>query len=227
MSTPAAQPRLRTRAIPLICLLCAAAGSTDAIAYLLCSQVFVANMTGNTVLLAISLLHHQFGKAALRGGLVAAFLGGVVISRLLARRAGERVTKSQRVAVLAVQSLVLLLLSWKGAAADARLLLVLLAVILGVQNGAFRYIGGFHLNTTFITGDLELLGEAIVDRRSPLPKVSAFLLSWVGYLGGGVLGALGAQEMPRHAFVFSTILAVLAALALAMTPDSRPRIPHS
>ena len=86
MSTPAAQPRLRIRALPLICLLCAAAGSTDAIAYLLCGQVFVANMTGNTVLLAISLLHHQFGKAALRGGLVAAFLGGVMISRLLARR---------------------------------------------------------------------------------------------------------------------------------------------
>ncbi|HEX6771436.1 MAG TPA: YoaK family protein [Acidobacteriaceae bacterium] len=225
MSTAAA--KLRIRAIPLICLLCATAGSIDAIAYLLWGQVFVANMTGNTVLLAISLLTHQFGKAALRGGLVAAFVAGVVISRLLARHAGERVTKSQRVAVLALQSLVLLLLSWKGAAADARLLLVLLAVILGVQNGAFRYIGGFHLNTTFITGDLELLGEAIVDPRNPMPKVSAFLLSWVGYAGGGLLGALGAQEWPRHTFLFSMTLAMLSALALLLTPDNRSGAAHS
>lgn len=225
MSTPA--PRLTIRAIPLICLLCATAGSVDAIAYVRWGQVFVANMTGNTVLLAISLLQHQFGKAALRGGLVAAFVVGVVASRLLARVAGERVTRSQRVAVLGFQAAVLLLLGWKGAAADARLLLLLLAVILGVQNGAFRYIGGFHLNTTFITGDLELLGEAIVDQRHPLPRVTAFLLSWIGYLCGGLLGALGALEMPDHAFLLSMVLAVMSALALALTPDSRSRQRHS
>lgn len=227
MSIPTAQVRLSIRAIPLICLLCATAGSIDAIAYLLWGRVFVANMTGNTVLFAISLLQHQFGKAALRGGLVAAFLGGVVVSRILARTAGERVTRSQRAAVLGIQSAVLLLLAWKGAAADARLLLVLLAAILGVQNGAFRYIGGFHLNTTFITGDLELLGEAIVDRRNPGPKVSAFLLSWVGYVGGGLVGAFGAQKWPHHAFLFSMALAMLSALALLLTPNNRSGPAHS
>lgn len=227
MSTPAFQPRLTIRAMLLICLLCAMAGSIDAISYLLWGQVFVANMTGNTVLLAISLLKHQFGKAALRGGLVVAFLAGVVISRWMARVAGERVTRSQRVAVLVIQSLVLLVLSWKGAAADARLLLVLLAVILGVQNGAFRYIGGFHLNTTFVTGDLELLGEAIVDRRSHLAKVTAFLLSWIGYACGGLLGAYGAEQMPSHAFLISMILAIMSALAIALAPSSPPRAPHS
>jgi uncharacterized membrane protein YoaK (UPF0700 family) len=227
MSTSAAQPRLTIRAIPLICLLCATAGSVDAIAYLRWGQVFVANMTGNTVLLAISLLQRQFGKAALRGGLVAAFLLGVVVSRLLARMAGERVTRSQRVAVLAILGGVLLLLSWKGARADARLLLLILAVLLGVQNGAFRFIGGFHLNTTFVTGDLELLGEAIVDRLNTMPKVTGFLLSWVGYLSGGLLGALATQVMPDHAFLLSTVLAVMSTFALALMAGSRPAQSHS
>jgi uncharacterized membrane protein YoaK (UPF0700 family) len=105
-------PRPATRAIPLICLLCAVAGSVDASAYLLSGRVFVANMTGNTVLLAISVLQRNPREAALRGGLVAAFLVGVIIARLLARIAGETPTKAQRISVLGIESVILLMLGW-------------------------------------------------------------------------------------------------------------------
>lgn len=220
MLTPAGKPRLILRAILLICLLCGTAGSVDAISYLLWTQVFVANMTGNTVLFAISLLQHQWGKAALRGGLIVAFLAGVVISRLLARIAGQKLTKGQRIVVLGIQAFVLLLLAWKGAAAGVRFLFVSLAVILGVQNAAFRYIGGFHLNTTFVTGDLEQLGEAIVDPQTPKAKVSAFLLSWVGYAGGALLGAFAAHDLPRHAFLIPMILTTTSALVVMLMPNS-------
>jgi uncharacterized membrane protein YoaK (UPF0700 family) len=218
-------PRPAKRAIPLICLLCAVAGSIDACAYLLSGRVFVANMTGNTVLLAISLLQRNPREAALRGGLVAAFLIGVIIARLLARIAGERPTKTQRIAILCVESVVLLMLAWKKAEADA-VLLLLLACVLGVQNGAFRYIGGFHLNTTFITGDLELLGEAIMnprnsDSRNSRAEVSAFVLSWVGYAGGAALGALGAVEIPRHGFLISMILALGSVAAISLTSERK------
>jgi uncharacterized membrane protein YoaK (UPF0700 family) len=208
---------LSIRAIPLICLLCATAGSVDAIAYLLHGQVFVANMTGNTVLLAISLLQHQFTKAALRGGMVLAFLVGVVVSRLLARRAGERVAKEQRIGLLSVQAIILILFAWKGAATDVRFLLLLLAVVLGVQNAAFRYIGGFHLNTTFVTGDLEQLGEAIFDPQNPRAKVGVFLSSWIGYVGGALLGAFGAQDFPQFAFLVPAALTLGCAAIAALT----------
>jgi uncharacterized membrane protein YoaK (UPF0700 family) len=216
------------------------AGSVDASAYLLSGRVFVANMTGNTVLLAISLVQRNLGEAALRGGLVAAFLVGVIVARLLARIAGEAPTKAQRISVLGIESVVLLMLAWKNAGAHTDFLLLLLACILGVQNGAFREIGGFHLNTTFITGDLEMLGEAIMDSRNPdwrnpdprnsdsrnsdsrnsRAKVSAFVLSWVGYAGGASLGALGAVEFPHHGFLPSMMLAVASTLAVALTPES-------
>jgi uncharacterized membrane protein YoaK (UPF0700 family) len=229
-------PRPATRAIPLICLLCAVAGSVDASAYLLSGRVFVANMTGNTVLLAISLLQRNLGEAALRGGLVAAFLVGVIIARLLVRIAGEAPTKMQRISVLGIEWIVLLLLAWKNAGAHTGLLLLLLACVLGAQNGAFRYIGGFHLNTTFITGDLELLGEAIMDwrnsdsrnldsensdPRNSRAKVSAFVLSWVGYAGGASLGALGAVAVPHHGFLPSMILALASLIAVSLTPERR------
>jgi uncharacterized membrane protein YoaK (UPF0700 family) len=216
--------RLTKRAIPLICLLCAVAGSVDAAAYLLRGQIFVANMTGNTVLLAISLLQRNPREAALRAGLVSAFLAGVVIVRLLARNAGDRLTKTQRLVVLGIESLVLLMLAWKNAGAHTDLLLLLLGCVLGIQNGAFRYIGGLHLNTTFITGDLEKLGEAIIDPRDPLPRVTAFLLSWIAYAGGALLGALSALDLPGHGFLASMVLALASLLAVALMPGAPEQI---
>jgi uncharacterized membrane protein YoaK (UPF0700 family) len=206
-------------AIPLICLLCAIAGSVDAAAYLLCGQVFVANMTGNTVLFAISLLQRELGMAALRGGLVVAFLAGVVVARLLAKTASQGVTRRQRILVLGIQALLLLLLAWRSAATHTDLLLLLLACMLGTQNGAFQYIGGIHLNTTFVTGDLEKLGEAVTDMRNNRTRVSAFLLSWIGYAGGAVLGALGAKGLPHHAFLVPMLLTLASAVAVMVAPE--------
>jgi uncharacterized membrane protein YoaK (UPF0700 family) len=176
-------------------------------------------MTGGTVLLAISLLQRQLGEAALRGGLVAAFLAGVIVARLLAKLAGKQPTKRQRIWVLGIESTVLLMLAWKSAGAPTHLLLLLLACILGVQNGVFRNLGGLHLNTTFITGDLELLGEAIVEPRDSLSKVSAFLFTWIAYAGGALLGAFGAHSLPHHGFLLPTILAVASAIAIAFMPE--------
>src|ERR1700741_2250440 len=97
-------------AIPLICLLCAVAGSVDAVAYLLFGRLFVANMTGGTVLLAISLLQRIGGEAALRGGLIASFLAGVIVARLLARNTDKRFAQKQRILILGSEVLVLMLL---------------------------------------------------------------------------------------------------------------------
>jgi uncharacterized membrane protein YoaK (UPF0700 family) len=210
---------VQIRAIPLICLLCAIAGSVDAAAYLLCGQLFVANMTGNTVLFAISLLQRKVGTAALRGGLVAAFLTGVVVARLLARTAGQRVTRRQRAFVLGIQALILLQLAWRSAAGHTHLLLLLLACMLGTQNGAFQYIGGIHLNTTFVTGDLEKLGEAVTDTHNTLTRAGAFLLSWIGYAGGALLGALGAKDLPHHAFLVPMVLTLASAVAVMLMPE--------
>jgi uncharacterized membrane protein YoaK (UPF0700 family) len=207
-------------AVPLLFLLCSGAGSIDATAYLLCGHMFVANMTGGTVLLAISLLQRKGGEAALRGGLIAAFLASVIVARLLPRGAGKQLTRKQRLFVLGVEALLLLLLGWKSTGEHFPLLLLLLAGMLGTQNGAFQYIGGFHLNTTFVTGNLEKLGEALTDTQNALSKTSAFLLSWVGYASGALLGAFGARAIPQHSFLIPMLVTVASALALVLTPKA-------
>ena len=223
MSKQAGHPRLAIPEIPLIGLLCALAGSVDAAAYLLCGQVFVANMTGNSVLLAISLMHWNPKEAALRAGMVAAFLAGVIVESLLARTADKGLTKTQRVFILGIESLLLLLLAWKNAGAHTDLLLLLLACMLGIQNAAFQNIGAFHLNTTFITGNLEKLGEAMTDVRDALPKTTTFLVTWIAYAGGACLGALNALNLPHHGFLVPTILAVASAITVSLMPDLAKR----
>jgi uncharacterized membrane protein YoaK (UPF0700 family) len=81
----------------------------------------------------------------------------------------------------------------------------------------FQYIGGLHLNTTFITGDLEKLGEAVTDSQDTHKRTSAFLLSWVGYAGGALLGELGTRKIPQHAFVMPMFLTLASAVALMLT----------
>ena len=69
--------------------LCAAAGMADAIGYVN-SDVFAANMTGNTVLVGLSLAEGQWQLALERASTVLAFMGGAIIVGLgafaLARR---------------------------------------------------------------------------------------------------------------------------------------------
>ena len=95
--------------------------------------------------------------------------------------------------------------------------------MLGTQNAAFQYIGGFHLNTTFITGDLEKLGEAMTDMSDALPKTTTFLVSWIAYAGGACLGALNALNLPHHGFLVPTILAAASAITVTLMPDLAER----
>ncbi len=68
-------------AIPLVATLCMTAGAVDVIAYILFGKIFIANMTGNTVLFAASVVLHNWGEAALRIGVVIAFVGGFCLRR--------------------------------------------------------------------------------------------------------------------------------------------------
>ena len=65
----------------LLLLLTCAAGYVDAVSYLQLGHVFTANMTGNTVLLGLSLIERN-APAAVRSGLaVGGFLAGAASVR--------------------------------------------------------------------------------------------------------------------------------------------------
>jgi uncharacterized membrane protein YoaK (UPF0700 family) len=214
-------------AVPLTGTLCAIGGAVDAIAYLRFGQIFIANMTGNTVLFAASVLLHNWQEASLRIGVVFAFLLGITVAHAGLHRLVSGDVHRGRLIVLSIEFVVLAALALVAPSDVLRiLLLVVLAVALGMQNNAFHKIGPIRLNTAFITGDLENLGEAIVDVESPSKRresrlrLAVFLTTWIAYALGALLGAYGAVHLADKAL---WLPAALVLLAVAMVWKSSPR----
>ncbi len=96
----------------LLLLLTCAAGYVDAVSYLQLGHVFTANMTGNTVLLGLSLIERN-APAAVRSGLaVGGFLAGAASGSWIVKRNEENsVWPSSVTQALALEAALLLLLA--------------------------------------------------------------------------------------------------------------------
>jgi uncharacterized membrane protein YoaK (UPF0700 family) len=221
---------LRT-AIPLAAALCAASGAIDAIAFVRFGGVFIANMTGNTVLFSVSLATHNWGEAGLRIGIVAAFLAGSAVARLGLRHAGPARWKRgpgrpTKFVALATVFIVLCVLGAAPEPGPRRIsLLVLLAFVLSLQNAAFWRIGSVRLNTSFISGDIEQLGVAIAGfrnfrrRREARLRAAVFLTTWLTYCAGAILGAFAAWHFAQRSLWIPAGLVLLAAILLLSGPQ--------
>ncbi len=79
--------------------LAAAAGSLDTWSYFGLAHVFIANMTGNTVVLGYSLVTGNLARAAASGGAIACYVLGVSLGAILAkpvRRAASAASAEER-----------------------------------------------------------------------------------------------------------------------------------
>jgi uncharacterized membrane protein YoaK (UPF0700 family) len=161
------------------------AGYVDALAYV-GTGAFVANMTGNTVLLGIHGAYRQWLGSVRSGGAVLFFPVGVIFVRLMLIGA--------------------LITGWKQSFA--------LTAAMGLQDAAVTHFGGTSINTAFITGDLVKLGDALVNlgARSEAAQTARRLGGvWLGYVGGAMCGALSAR-VPVAAHDLHPWLAVAAAV---------------
>ena len=176
------------------CLLAIVAGYADTVGYLH-FNAFAGLMTGNTIFLGIELATREFAGAAFHAVIILVFLAGVIASRGMLRLGWEPWT------ALTVTALLLVVCSFveKGLGA------VLLALAMGMQNSAANRFNGVALNTVFITGNLQKLGEELVawlwpPRGAPTPKTGGatiFALVWTGYALGAGLGAAATALMTR------------------------------
>ncbi len=169
------------------CLLAVMAGYADTIGYLR-YQAFAGLMTGNTIFFGIEVASQKPWQAAFHAGIMATFLAGVVLARAVLRLGGTVWM------ALTATALLLILCGFipEGPAA------FLLALGMGIQNSAANRFNGVSLNTVFITGNIQKLGEGLIawawpSREANVPKsdgVGIFVLVWVGYAFGAGLGAL-------------------------------------
>ena len=189
--------------MPQACVLAVIAGYADTVGFLR-FDAFAGLMTGNTILLGISLANAQLVRAAVYGAIIGTFLAGVLLSRVLLRLGAAQWM------VLTVTSALHVACGLLG----RRLAALLLALAMGMQNAAATRFGGVSLNTVFITGNLQKLGEGLVARlwhrrsRSAPPSdgVAIFGLVWLSYALGAVLGALGTAFLAYPLLVPAAVL---------------------
>lgn len=184
------------------------AGSADAAGWVL-SGVFAAHMTGNSVLLGVSLADGKWRESGLRLAMVAAsFLGFGIGAWLLARSARRVVT-----AVAAALAL--------GAACmrlrpeDA----ILLATALAMQNAAYHKFEGSSVNISFLTGNLQALGSALFGADHDRGKRRVVPAVWLAYVAGGAATALIARHVTHPLLPAALGLVAFAAIRAARRAD--------
>lgn len=156
--------------------LAAASGSADGWSFFGLAHAFVANMTGNTVLLGISIFHLQ-GDMLHPLIALCSYLVGTVLGTLVTRRVQPGAIWAKAVSwTLFLEALLLITaeVGWIAAAhapappLDA-FLLAIVALAIGLQSGAMVQLRIPGVVTTYITGTWTTLanGRTLLGARAP------------------------------------------------------------
>jgi uncharacterized membrane protein YoaK (UPF0700 family) len=191
----------------LVVALAVTTGSTDAIGFIAMGGVFASVMTGNLVLLGVSIGHRNGSLAAHVGVALAGYVVGVVVGAVVAGRPDPaRSTWPARVTAALLVELGLIIgvtVGWElvggHPVGDPQLVLLGLASLaMGVQSSAVRSLADPGLSSTYMTGTLTSLvgavaaGDGLAGQRQNLAVIAAVV---VGAAVGGVL----VLEVPRAA----------------------------
>jgi len=189
-------------------VLSAIAGYADAIGYLR-FDAFAGLMTGNTILLGIELTIPAPARALFHLLIILVFTAGVMLSRALVQ-AGAPIWSALTAAALLHVACSFLDRIWAAP---------LLALAMGMQNAAATRFGSISLNTVFITGNLQKLGEGLIAwcwarlsrRPAAADGIAVFFLVWLFYLLGAAAGAAGNVWLSHPLLVPAAILPFLYA----------------
>ena len=209
-------------------------GAMDAIGFIAMGGVFASVMTGNLVLLGVSIGHRNGSLAAHVGVALAGYIVGVVAGAIVAGRPDRgRATWPARVTAALLVELALIVgvtVGWELAGGhpvgDPQLLLLALASLaMGVQSSAVRSLAAPGLSSTYMTGTLTSLvsavavGDGLAGQRQNLAVIVAVV---VGAAVGGVLVLEVPRAAPAVALVALSSVIVTARMTAATTGPGDP-----
>lgn len=242
--------RVKTKSTVAL-LLTFAAGLVDIVGYMTLYHSFVAHMTGTTVHLGNQLVFGDWTQVAKSATVIASFVSGSVVGRAIIElgvRLGKR--KVATVSLVFEASLILAVIeiypsligfTHEQTLRKLCLLLAMLAAAMGLQTATLTRIGPLTVHTTFVTGMLNKLAQAlsqwffwIHDRhkaRAELRKIfrdsaqleafrnAAFMTAiWISYMSGAVIGTV----MHARWNIAALYLPVVILLISAATDQTRP-----
>lgn len=183
-------------------------GYVDAVGFISLGGFFVSFMSGNSTRLAVGLVSNPL-NAAIAGGLVAAFVGGVVLGSWFGRAARWRPT-----AVLLLVAGLLALAALSAMFGAKLFAMAVAACAMGAENTIFEREGEVSIGVTYMTGTLVKFGQRLAAALCGGPRTAwtPYLLLWLGLVFGAACGALA---YPRFG-IQSLWIAAIAAVCLAV-----------
>ena len=198
-----------TRARVIAIVLTGVAGFVDAFGFLTLDHVYTAQMSGNTIGLAVNLAAGRPFEALRHGLPIATFLLGLTVTAILIELGRRRGIRRLLAAALLLEAAALAVFAaWGGdLLAVARqpggdwslfLLIAVASVAMGIQNTSLRMSGVLGVYTTHVTGTISKMSEDAVRtlfaRIAPgdgkdEPHGTEMLLSagiWASFLAGAV-----------------------------------------
>lgn len=214
---------MRTSSFPSVLIavsIAALAGFVDAYAFIRIGNFFVSFMSGNATRGGVALGGGIERAGPLALSLVLAFLAGVMLAAIAARR-------FERVAASTVMALATGLLAAAAAASwfMPGFVMPLLAAAMGAINGVLSRQDGPGVGLTYMTGNLVRLGQALAGAlmgERPRWAWVTYLSLWLTFVGGAVGGTIIERAFGNFALVYAAIIAGWLTLLVAAADRSRP-----
>ncbi len=173
------------------------AGYLDGIAFLKLKGFFVSFMSGNTTQMGACLFGDDCSSSVTAATIILVFVVGVIAGSLVSRAVSSR----YQVAVLAMETLLLLLASVLQAYGVERLAIGAVILATGVENSTFQKDGTVTTGLTYMTGTLVKMGQKMAGAlvgENPLQWLPSFLL-WAGFVVGAAAGAAAYRSIGLQA----------------------------
>jgi uncharacterized membrane protein YoaK (UPF0700 family) len=206
-------------------------GYGDAASFVL-AKTFTGHVTGNMVLMAISIAARDWRATFGHVLAIATFLMGIFLSVLIVRPLKAWGSWPLLPAVMGIEVILIATASAVLASqlpARAEIFVVCMSLALGLQNGAFRRAGGISVHTTFLTGMItsfittqagNLVSPAVPRPvSSPDPKIVLLISLWSAFILGAGVGA----AMVFHFKAFGMLGAALVLIVLILCTSKASR----
>lgn len=218
----------------LLLMLAAAAGSADGWSYFALGHSFVANMTGNTVLLGIAVFLH--GDLLHPGISLVCYLTGAVLAAFFTRKVREGSGWPRAVSrTLALEAALLVVaeIGWAlagrratppGSTPALNVLLGCVALAIGIQSGAMLQLRIPGVVTTYITGTWTNLTSGLTrfvsrEQRTPRGQKIEYeerMMMQAAVLCAYLLAAMATGLLLRYARLAAGALPAISVLLVAV-----------
>ena len=199
-------------------------GYGDAASFVL-AKTFTGHVTGNLVLTAIAVAALDWRAALQHLSAIIIFLIGISLSVLTVRPPKAWSSWPLLPAIMGIEVILMVAASLALASHmdhGVEIFVILVSLALGMQNGAFRRIGGISVHTTYLTGMITSLISTETEKyasetvppavRAPDPKIGILCGIWIAF----VLGAGTGATMALHFKAFGMLGAALVLIPLAL-----------